>query len=300
MKRGFKSKKRLKKNVKLYLFLILLLPLIIYMNKNSPLKQLFLNCANRMIDKKIINKEETNNTNMVSMLFSSSNSTNNKVVKENNEIFMVKEEKNNKPLVYLYNTHQTEKYQRIDGTDFSPNIMIATEYLKEKLNDYEIETIMEKRNISDELVKNNWSYGSSYRVSRSFIESTTNENNSIKYLFDIHRDSGKHEYTTLCVNDKCYAKILFLIGLENNNYQENQNYAEVLSKRLNEKVNGISKGILQKQGPKVNGIYNEDFSNRTLLIEVGGENNTIDEVYNTIDILSEIITGYIKEEYYGN
>ena len=203
------------------------------------------------------------------------------------------------PIVYLYNTHQTENYKKIDGTSFEPNIMIATDYLKEKISNSGINTIVEKRNISDVLLKNNWSYGSSYRVSRSFIESTINEYQSIKYLFDIHRDSGSHEYTTLCINNKCYAKILFLIGLENANYIENQEYAENLSKRLNNKVNGISKGILQKQGPKVNGVYNEDFSNRTILIEVGGENNTIDEVYNTIDVLSEVIIDYIKEEYYG-
>ena len=61
----------------------------------------------------------------------------------------------------------------------------------------------------------------------------------------------------------------------------------------------LNRGILQKQGPKVNGVYNEDFSNRTILIEVGGENNTIDEVYNTVDVLSEVISEYIKEEYYG-
>ncbi len=53
---------------------------------------------------------------------------------------------------------------------------------------------------------------------------------------------------------------------------------------------------MQKKGPKVNGVYNEDFSNRTLLIEVGGENNTIEEVYNSLDVLSEVLISFIKEE----
>ena len=65
---------------------------------------------------------------------------------------------------------------------------------------------------------------------------------------------------------------------------------------LNDRVEKISKGILQKQGKGVNGIYNEDFSNRTILIEVGGENNKIEEVYNTLDILSDVIYDYIVKE----
>lgn len=301
MKSRFKPKKKLRKNIKIYLYIIMVLPIIIYMQKNNPLKHLFISCVNKYMNKDFIKSKDSINNVITSMVFNSSNEENIKSVNtvNNDKMFSVKEEKVNDPIVYLYNTHQTENYKKIDGTSFEPNIMIATDYLKEKISNSGINTIVEKRNISDVLLKNNWSYGSSYRVSRSFIESTINEYQSIKYLFDIHRDSGSHEYTTLCINNKCYAKILFLIGLENANYIENQEYAENLSKRLNNKVNGISKGILQKQGPKVNGVYNEDFSNRTILIEVGGENNTIDEVYNTIDVLSEVIIDYIKEEYYG-
>ena len=210
------------------------------------------------------------------------------------EIFKIREEKNTNPIVYLYNTHQGEKYFKNDV--FEPSIITATNYLKEKLNNLNINTIMEKRSVSDVLSQNGWSYGSSYRVSRSFLESTKNEFPTIKYYFDIHRDAGKKESTTLCVNDKCYAKLLFLVGLENPNYAVTEEYAENLSARINNKLKGLSKGIIQKQGQYVNGVYNEDFSNRLILIEVGGENNTIEEVYNTVDILSEVISDFIRED----
>lgn len=209
-------------------------------------------------------------------------------------IFKVKEEKNTNPLVYLYNTHQSEKYFKNDI--FEPSIITATNYLKEKLESNGINTIMEKRSISEVLSKNGWSYGSSYRVSRSFLESTKNEYPSIEYYFDIHRDAGKKEQTTLCVNDKCYAKLLFLVGLENPNYVITEEYAEKLSNMVNRRLDGLSKGIMQKEGPKVNGVYNEDFSNRLILIEIGGENNTIEEVYNTVDILSSVIVDFIRED----
>ena len=44
----------------------------------------------------------------------------------------------------------------------------------------------------------------------------------------------------------------------------------------------------------VNGIYNQDLSPNTLLIEVGGVDNTIEEVYNTIEALANVLNKYIK------
>ena len=59
--------------------------------------------------------------------------------------------------------------------------------------------------------------------------------------------------------------------------------------------NGISKGIIKKSGPNVNGIYNQDISSNALLIEVGGYQNKIDEVYNTIDVLANTLKEVINE-----
>ena len=211
-------------------------------------------------------------------------------------MFTVKEEKNSEPLIYLYNTHQSEKYQSLDNLEYNPSIMTVTNYIKEKLNEKGLITIMENRSIGKVLEENNWNYSSSYRASRIYLNSVKEEYPSVKYYFDFHRDSGSKAGTTLCVSDKCYAKILFLIGLENENFEENQKYAETLSEMLNEKVNGLSKGILQKKGKGVNGVYNEDFSNRTILIEIGGEKNSINEVYNTANVLVDVIEEYIKKE----
>ena len=56
------------------------------------------------------------------------------------------------------------------------------------------------------------------------------------------------------------------------------------------------KGIYKKEGEGVNGVYNQDFSNRTILIEVGGPENTIDEVYETLLVLSEVLTEVINND----
>ena len=224
---------------------------------------------------------------------------NKEAVKIETEAFVIAEKKEDSPIVYLYNTHDTESYAPLNEINYRPTIINATDYLNEKINEKGIRSVHEKRSMSDYLVENNLNYSSSYKASRFYMEDYTQNNPTIKYLFDIHRDSGKKELTTLCTDNKCYAKLLFLIGLENEKYQDNENYALILSRKINEKLPGLSKGILQKSGPKVNGVYNEDFSNRTILIEVGGENNLIEEVYNTLDILSDVIVSFIKEENYG-
>ena len=53
---------------------------------------------------------------------------------------------------------------------------------------------------------------------------------------------------------------------------------------------------MQKQGANVNGIYNQDISPNTLLIEVGGVDNTIEEVYNTMNAIADVLAKHIKGE----
>lgn len=297
MKMSHKRKYHLKKPYKKIVYISLIIILLIYMLMDNPLRPLFTYCKKKYIKSEFLISNTNLKNKIAKTVFNEVEISDSKAKTDRlyDDMFFVKEIKENEPIIYLYNTHQTEKYLAKEN-GFIPSIMTATSYLKERLNDKNISTMMEYRSVSNELNRNNWKYGYSYKVSRSFIEDATNKNPSIKYLFDIHRDSGSHDQTTLCVDNKCYARILFLVGLENPNYQENQEYAEILNKMLNDRVEKISKGILQKQGKGVNGIYNEDFSNRTILIEVGGENNKIEEVYNTLDILSDVIYDYIVKE----
>lgn len=284
MKRKFKRKLKLKKNIRLLTKFILVFLLIIFMQNNKYIKSFIKTNGAKYVNEKYVKQYKKEN------IISTGNQKDNK-----DKLFFVKEEKSSNPLIYIYNTHQTEKYLT-KNSSFKPNVTYVSKYLQEKFNENNLYTIVENRSITDILNLNGWAYGSSYKVSRMFMEDTFKNNETIKYFFDIHRDAGSHNYTTLCLNETCYAKLLFLIGLENPNYIDNQKYAEELSKMINEKVNGLSKGILQKQGKKVNGIYNQDFSPRTMLIEVGGENNTIDEVYNTLNILSDVLIEYINKE----
>ncbi len=192
------------------------------------------------------------------------------------------------PVIYLYNTHQGEEYNGdvLSEHDLVPTVMLAAYRLRETLNNEGINTMVETNKISEVLKINNWNYASSYQASKLLLNDALNKFSTLKYFIDIHRDAIPYESSILEYNGKTYAKILFVIGVDHEGYLENLNLAEKLSQVLNQKVPNISRGIMKKGGNGVNGIYNQDFSANTILIELGGQYNKISEVNNTINVLS--------------
>ena len=194
---------------------------------------------------------------------------------------VIKEE--NPPKIYLYNTHQTEEYQSSELLEFTikPTVMINNYILEDIFNRNGLQTIVEERSIKEMLNNNNWKYSSSYKASRIYLEDTYKSNPSLEYFIDLHRDSLPHNKTYISIDGKDYAKIMFLVGLENPNYEKNLLLIEKINNKLNEYYPGLSKGILKKGGEGVNGIYNQDFNKNVLLVEMGGYENTTTEVLNS-------------------
>lgn len=201
------------------------------------------------------------------------------------------------PLVYIYNSHQLENYNNdnLEIYGITPNVLMASYLLKEKLNQRGISTIVEDTNLTEFLELNNWDHASSYKASRIFMLDKQNTYKSLKYYIDIHRDSIGKSLSTTTINDKPYARILFVVGLEHKNYQKNLDLANKLNDLFNKHYQGLSRGVLKKEGQNVNGIYNQDISENSILIELGGVDNNIDEVLNTINAIADILNIYIKE-----
>lgn len=221
------------------------------------------------------------------------------VIKNENIIIKEPITTDNKPLVYIYNTHQSEEYSSNNLSIFNvkPTVLLASYMLEEKLEKYGISTIVENSNITELLRVNNWNYSSSYVVTKMLMTKAKNDNSSLTYFIDIHRDSVPYDKTTTIINGKSYAKVLFLLGLENPKYNESKKVISRLNEIIKTKYPGISKGIYEKGGVGVNGVYNQDFSSRCILIEVGGVDNNIEEVSNTIGAIADMLNTYIKEDY---
>ena len=210
----------------------------------------------------------------------------------------IKEKEITNPIIYIYNTHQLESYEKkiYEDYDITPNVMMASYILRENLNNKNINTIVETNNITDFLNVNGWDYSKSYDASRYYIKDTLNKYPNLKLLIDIHRDSINKKLSTITINNKKYAKVLFVIGLKNKNYKNNLEVANKLDNIINNNYPGLSRGIMKKEGKYVNGIYNQDLNNNIILIELGGTYNTIEEVMNTSIALSDVIEKYLEEQ----
>ena len=202
------------------------------------------------------------------------------------------------PTIYLYNSHDTEEYKATSFAEYSvmPTVKLADYVLKEELEKNGFNVLIEETTISSIRSSLGLNYAGSYEASRVLMEQAKKTYPSLIYFIDLHRDSLTHDKTTLTYNDKNYAKVMFLVGLENPNYSENLKFSNRISDLINTKIPNLSKGIYEKEGAGVNGVYNQDFSNRTILIEIGGPENTIDEVYDTILVLSEVLSEVIESD----
>ena len=203
-----------------------------------------------------------------------------------------------KPTIYIYNTHQSEKYKYDKKEDYNIdyNVILASYILKWNLSDLGLNSIVETKSISKTLKDNNLKYSQSYKASRLLMENAKKSNPELNFFIDVHRDSSVYEKTTCEIEGIKYAKILFVVGLEHDNYEKNLELATILNNRL-KKINPcLSRGIYKKSGKGVNGIYNQDYSPNTILIEVGGQYNTIDEASRVLKVMASILYEYIMED----
>ncbi len=195
--------------------------------------------------------------------------------------------KNEDPIIYVYNTHQTENY---DGY----SVYDAANFLNEKLNNNGFYSYFEEQSVKTFLETNNLKYASSYKASRTYLDEARKKYATLKYFFDIHRDSVSKSISTVTYKDENYAKVLFVVGLDNPGNEKNKVNAEKLNNIIKSKVPTISRGVVSHGGKGYNGIYNQDISENVFLIEVGGKDNTQEEVEKTINIIYEAIIEYVR------
>ncbi len=289
----------MKKKKKRPKYFLLILTLLIYITYQYLSLNPIINSQKDLVNF-ILSKEKTTNLfKDIKTLFKTKNilsSPYKKTTSKKEEIKTISITK--EPIIYIYNTHQTEEYQPSSFVEYSitPTVQMNDYILEEQFEKEGLETLVEEQSIKEVLNNNNWNYARSYDASRIFLEEKKKMYPSLTYFIDVHRDSLTKEKTTITINNKDYAKILFIVGLENPNYHQNLAFTESINNKLNEKYPNLSKGIYKKEGPGVNGVYNQDFSPKTILVEMGGPENSIEEVLNTSLAFSECFLEVINNE----
>jgi stage II sporulation protein P len=213
-----------------------------------------------------------------------------------------KEAEDKKYPIYIYHTHNRESWlPELEGVDTpdqafdsEKNVTLLGERLQDQLLLSGVPS--EHSDIDYPSMINDFNYAKSYQYSKATIQEALAVESDYGMWLDIHRDSQGRDRTTVTYKNQSFAQVYFVIGEKNPNWETNAEFAKQLHDKLNEKIPGLSKGIYNKNVSGSDNEYNQSHSSKSSLIEIGGVENTLDESYRTVDILSEVIA----EMYFEN
>ncbi|MDI2588176.1 stage II sporulation protein P [Psychrobacillus sp. NEAU-3TGS] len=196
---------------------------------------------------------------------------------------------------FVYFTHSQEAYQPILAAQgekiaiYHPinNITTFQDQINAQFAFHQLETTFLENYNKKEM--------DDYNSIRPLVQQAIGQNN-YDIILDIHRDSARAKVTTLKSGEASYAKFIFVIGREHPNYRWNEQLAQNLSNQLNKLVPGISRGILPKEGKGVDGVYNQDLSKNLLNVELGGIDNSEEEINRSIAILAKALSNMLNEQ----
>lgn len=193
-------------------------------------------------------------------------------------------------IVFVYHSHPEESFL----PELEEISAIDEAYAKDD-KDKTIAAVGKK--LSDELEKRGvgaihsdlyYPWRGAYDESRKTVKTAMAKYEDLTYFIDIHRDAARAEKTKLTVDGVTYARLYFVVGQKNPSYAENQALAEELHYRIEEKIGGLSRGVVGKKDGS-NGEFNQSLSPGSLLIEFGGVDNTLEECYRTAEVLAEVL-----------
>jgi len=195
-----------------------------------------------------------------------------------------------KDVVFIYHTHNRESFlpETKQNYDKQINITNVGQELGKELERLGLKTIVSTKDYQPELERFSLAYKSSLKT----VQTALKENNDYQFIFDLHRDAppGGKKSTTKTIKGKDYALVTFVIGTGNKNYQRNKELALKIDERLNKLYPGISKGInVKEKNSGSNGEYNQSVSSKSVLIEIGGNYNTLEEEYRTARAIAEAV-----------
>ncbi|WP_409340769.1 stage II sporulation protein P [Paenibacillus sp. MBLB4367] len=204
--------------------------------------------------------------------------------------------------VFIYHSHNRESWlpelpnvkKPELAFDADKNITLLGERLSAKLEEQGVGAVHSKMDYQS-LYGDTYKSAYSYDYSKKTVKEVMAVQSELDYFIDIHRDSNPRKHTTIQANGVDYARVFFIVGLENPQWKQNQEFAKKLQEKLEAEVPGISRGIFGKTRKDGDGKYNQDLSPNSCVIEIGGVENTIEESNHTVDLLAKIIKDLADE-----
>lgn len=213
----------------------------------------------------------------------------NRVVQVENPILKKSEADPLRPQILIYHTHTQESFEPNGNytSDFSKNMVAVGDSLMYELEtDYGIGVIHDKT-IHDSV------FNQAYHRSRETVNSYIKKYGDFKLIIDLHRDAVySRKSVTMKMNGENVSKIMFVLTRKNPHFDKNSKVASSLMKISDNLFPGFNRGIHYfNYGSK---YFNQDLSNNAVLIEVGAQVSTVEEVENSAQYIARIIAEYIN------
>lgn len=220
-----------------------------------------------------------------------------KLVKMDLSVNLGKEE----PLVLIYHTHGSETYKKVNGKEGSV-IEVGAALKKELENIYGIQTIHDE-SVYD-MVDGQLDRNAAYNFAGDSVEASLRKNPSVKVVIDLHRDSVENNiHLRTKINGKSTAQIMFFNGVSRLAQKGDIGYLYNPNKEGNLAFSLQMQLLCGKYYPDftrriyIKGYrYNLHLLKRAMLVEVGAQNNTVEEAKNAMKPLAEILYRLLSGE----
>lgn len=231
---------------------------------------------------------------------------NEKLLEESRKGFAFTVAADSSPQVLIMHTHETESYEPY-SRDFYDSSFTSRTTDDEKnmaaVGDA-IASELEKSGIGviHDVTKHDYpSYNGSYDRSRQTVQSILEENPTIKVVLDIHRDAIEREdgtriAPTVEIDGRQAAQVMIISCCDDGSgrlphYMSNFRFASALQQQLESDFNGLTRPILFDDR-----FYNQDLTSGSVLIEVGGHANSIDEAVYSGELIGKSLADLLKEQ----
>ena len=200
------------------------------------------------------------------------------------------------PKILIYHTHSQEGYADSEAGNADDTVVGVGEQLKKVLEEKYHVAVCHDLSVYD-MQDGKEDRNKAYSQAAVAVQNLLDENPSIEVTIDLHRDGvPDNVHLETEINGKKTAKIMFLNGLcrnsngDVNDFAQNPNLSDNLafSLQLQLKAKAYFPELVRHIYLRAY-RYNLHFKPRSLLVEVGAQNNTVAEAKNAMEPLADIL-----------
>lgn len=209
--------------------------------------------------------------------------------------------------VLIMHTHTTESYEPYDRDYYDKNYSART--LDEAYNMIRVGNSLAKALsengigvVHDTTVHDYPSYNGSYERSAETVKGWLEKYPTVKVVIDLHRDAIERTVSgetvrvkpTTEIDGKKAAQLMIIAGCDDGkmgmpNWKENLRFGAALQNQLETDYKSITRPLMFDYRK-----YNQDLTTGSILIEVGGHANSLDEAVYSAELLGKSLSRLLK------